>query len=91
MSEASTQGRSQMPLIRLRNIVKVYGEGELAFKALKGFDLDVEQGDFVAIMGPSGSGKSTAMNTVGCLDRPTSGEYLFKGVHVEDQIGRAHV
>ncbi len=84
MSEASTQGRSQMPLIRLRNIVKVYGEGDLAFKALKGFDLDVEQGDFVAIMGPSGSGKSTAMNTVGCLDRPTSGEYLFKGVHVED-------
>ena len=72
-----------VPLIRLRNIVKVYGEGGLAFKALKGFDLDIEQGDFVAIMGPSGSGKSTAMNTLGCLDRPTSGEYLFKGVHVE--------
>jgi len=84
MSDDSTQSRGAEPLIRLRNIVKVYGEGGLAFKALKGFDLDIEQGDFVAIMGPSGSGKSTAMNTLGCLDRPTSGEYLFKGVHVED-------
>lgn len=72
-----------MPLIRLRNITKVYGEGRLAFQALKGVNLDISQGDFVAIMGPSGSGKSTAMNTLGCLDRPTTGDYLFKGVHVE--------
>ena len=71
------------PLIRLRGVTKVYGEGALAFQALKGVDLDIAQGDFVAIMGPSGSGKSTAMNTLGCLDRPTTGEYLFKGVHVE--------
>lgn len=71
------------PLIRLRGITKVYGEGALAFQALKGVDLDIVQGDFVAIMGPSGSGKSTAMNTLGCLDRPTSGEYLFRGEHVE--------
>ncbi|HNZ91675.1 MAG TPA: ABC transporter ATP-binding protein [Acidovorax sp.] len=71
------------PLIRLRGVTKVYGEGALAFQALKGVDLDITQGDFVAIMGPSGSGKSTAMNTLGCLDRPTAGEYLFKGVHVE--------
>ncbi|MGE8398133.1 MAG: ABC transporter ATP-binding protein, partial [Comamonas sp.] len=84
MSAALHTDSGGVPLIRLRNIIKVYGEGELAFKALKGFDLDIEQGDFVAIMGPSGSGKSTAMNTLGCLDRPTSGEYLFKGVHVED-------
>lgn len=72
-----------MPLIRLRAVTKVYGEGALAFQALKGVDLDIAQGDFVAIMGPSGSGKSTAMNTLGCLDRPTTGDYLFKGVHVE--------
>ena len=71
------------PLIRLRGVTKVYGEGALAFQALKGVDLDIAQGDFVAIMGPSGSGKSTAMNTLGCLDRPTTGEYLFQGVHVE--------
>ena len=71
------------PLIRLRGITKTYGEGNTAFQALKGVDLDIQQGDFVAIMGPSGSGKSTAMNTLGCLDVPTSGEYLFRGVHVE--------
>ena len=71
------------PLIRLRGVTKVYGEGALAFQALKGVDLDIAEGDFVAIMGPSGSGKSTAMNTLGCLDRPTTGEYLFQGEHVE--------
>ncbi len=71
------------PLIRLRGITKTYGEGHTAFQALKGVDLDIQQGDFVAIMGPSGSGKSTAMNTLGCLDVPTTGEYLFRGVHVE--------
>ena len=72
-----------MPLIRLRGVTKVYGEGALAFAALKGVDLDIARGDFVAIMGPSGSGKSTAMNTLGCLDRPTAGSYLFQGVRVE--------
>jgi putative ABC transport system ATP-binding protein len=71
------------PLIRLRSITKVYGEGATMLQALKGVDLDIEAGDFVAIMGPSGSGKSTAMNTMGCLDTPSSGEYLFQGVHVE--------
>jgi putative ABC transport system ATP-binding protein len=71
------------PLIRLRGITKVYGEGATALQALKGVDLDIEAGDFVAIMGPSGSGKSTALNMLGCLDRPTSGEYLFRGAHVE--------
>lgn len=72
-----------VPLIRLRGITKVYGEGKLAFQALNGVDLDIASGDFVAIMGPSGSGKSTAMNTLGCLDRPTTGAFLFQGVHVE--------
>ena len=71
-----------MPLIRLRGVTKVYGEGALAFAALKGVDLDIARGDFVAIMGPSGSGKSTAMNTLGCLDRPTTGDYLFQGAFV---------
>ena len=72
------------PLIRLRGITKVYGSGSTAFKALKGVDLDIEQGDFVAIMGPSGSGKSTAMNTLGCLDTPTAGTYLLNGQLVQD-------
>ena len=71
------------PLIRLRGITKVYGQGVNAFQALKGVNLDIEAGDFVAIMGPSGSGKSTAMNTLGGLDTPTTGEYLFQGMHVE--------
>ena len=71
------------PLIRLCGITKVYGQGASALQALRGVNLDIEAGDFVAIMGPSGSGKSTAMNTLGCLDTPTSGEYLFQGVHVE--------
>ena len=71
------------PLIQLRQVTKVYGQGATALLALKGVDLAIEAGDFVAIMGPSGSGKSTAMNTLGCLDTPTSGEYIFNGVHVE--------
>ena len=75
------------PLIELRGVTKTYGAGALAFQALKGVDLRIGQGDFVAIMGPSGSGKSTAMNTLGCLDRPTTGEYLFRGAHVE-QLSR---
>jgi len=71
------------PLISLRGITKRFGEGPAAFQALKGIDLDIVAGDFVAIMGASGSGKSTTMNILGCLDVPTSGTYLFRGVHVE--------
>ena len=74
---------SGAPLIQLKNVTKVYGQGATALQALKGINLTIEAGDFVAIMGPSGSGKSTLMNTLGCLDTPTSGEYLFRGVHVE--------
>jgi putative ABC transport system ATP-binding protein len=72
-----------LPLIRLRDITKTYGEGVTEFKALKGIDLDIAQGDFIAVMGASGSGKSTMMNILGCLDVPTSGTFLFRGHHVE--------
>ena len=78
---------SDAALIRLSGITKTYGSGQAAFQALKGIDLAIEAGDFVAIMGPSGSGKSTAMNILGCLDTPTSGSYEFEGVKVE-QLSR---
>ena len=71
------------PIIRLRGITKTYGTGATAFQALKGVDLDIARGDFVAVMGPSGSGKSTMMNILGCLDVPSAGTFLFKGRHVE--------
>jgi putative ABC transport system ATP-binding protein len=67
------------PLMSLRRVSKVYGEGEAAVYALREVDLDIEAGEFVALMGPSGSGKSTCLNILGCLDAPTSGEYLFHG------------
>lgn len=76
-----------VPLLSLRGLTKVYGAGDTAFQALAGVDLDIEAGEFVAIMGPSGSGKSTAMNMLGLLDTPTAGEYLFKGVPVQG-LGR---
>ncbi len=70
-------------LIQLRGVTKRYGSGASELMALKGIDLSIAAGEFVAIMGPSGSGKSTAMNILGCLDTPTGGQYLFKGAHVE--------
>lgn len=70
-------------LIRLHGVTKTYGTGSAAFQALHGVDLDIERGEFVAIMGPSGSGKSSIMNILGCLDTPTSGSYLFQDVAVE--------
>lgn len=72
------------PLIELDAITKTYGEGPAAFQALKGVDLAIEEGDFVAIMGPSGSGKSTTMNLLGCLDTPTSGRFRFRNLEVQD-------
>jgi putative ABC transport system ATP-binding protein len=71
------------PLIRLSGVTKRYGSGAALLLALKGIDVAIAAGEFVAIMGPSGSGKSTAMNILGCLDTPSSGEYLFRGAHVE--------
>jgi len=69
-------------LIELAGITKVYGMGSYAMHALRGIDLRIDKGEFVAVMGPSGSGKSTCMNILGCLDIPTSGTYLFNGIEV---------
>ena len=71
-----------MPLISCKDLVKSYGQGDLEVRALDGVSIDIEQGDFVAIVGASGSGKSTFMNMIGCLDQPTSGEYELAGQFV---------
>ncbi len=76
------------PLIELVGLTKSYGEGVAQIMALDGIDLRIQEGEFVAIMGPSGSGKSTVMNILGCLDTPTGGAYVFRGVHVERMTGR---
>lgn len=73
-------------LINLQNIAKIYGSGNTEVKALWDVSLIISQGDYCAIMGPSGSGKSTAMNVIGCLDRPTQGQYFFDGQDVA-QLG----
>jgi len=73
---------SDTPLIELKEVTKTYGQGQAAMQAIDHIDLCIHQMDFVAIMGPSGSGKSTCMNILGCLDTPTSGTYLFKGVDI---------
>jgi len=71
-----------MPMIELSGITRVYQSGTISVKALRGIDLAIDEGEFVAIMGASGSGKSTLMNTLGCLDRPTEGSYLLAGEDV---------
>jgi putative ABC transport system ATP-binding protein len=80
-------------LIRLRGIIKVYRAGDVLVPALQGVDLDIERGEFLAIVGPSGSGKSTLMHILGCLDRPTRGTYELEGhdVHRLSDVQLARV
>jgi putative ABC transport system ATP-binding protein len=81
MEDSSSSG-AKPPQILLRGVTKVYGTGGAAMHALRGVDLRIDRGEFVAVMGPSGSGKSTCLNILGCLDTPTSGSYCFEGVEV---------
>ena len=76
-----------MALIELKNVTKTYGTEGATFEALKGLNLQIEDGEFLALMGPSGSGKSTTMNIAACLDTLTSGSYLFQDiVHQEHEL-----
>jgi putative ABC transport system ATP-binding protein len=75
-------GTEHQTLVELQGVTKVYGSGMAAMHALRGVDLRIDEGEFVAVMGPSGSGKSTCMNILGCLDTPTQGRYLFKNIEV---------
>ncbi len=85
---ASASDTFSGPIIRLEGVRKVYGDGDDQVHALRGVTLDIESGDFAAIMGPSGSGKSTLMHILGCLDVPTEGEYTLAGTPVSEMSSR---
>ena len=71
-------------MIKMENIRKVYNTGKIEVEALRGIDLHIKQGDFLTVIGPSGSGKSTLMNIMGCLDKPTTGEYIINGQNIKN-------
>ena len=82
MNDGPSRQPGAEPLIRLTGVTRVYGSGQAAMHALRGIDLAIDAGEFVAVMGPSGSGKSTVMNILGCLDTPSGGSYAFRGIDV---------
>jgi putative ABC transport system ATP-binding protein len=82
VERAAGAAKEAYPIVEFRELRKIYGQGESEVRALDGVDMRIDPGEFVSIMGSSGSGKSTCMNIVGCLDVPTSGSYLFRGVDV---------
>jgi len=88
MNATTTHIATDDVLIELEGVTKIYGSGSAAMRALRGVDLCIRRGEFVAVMGPSGSGKSTSMNILGCLDTPSSGVYRFQGVMVDSLTRR---